>query len=272
VKLPAHPVRTGQARLGFPKKKSRSYCAASCLPVGRDPAYPALAGPGYVPFKRNVVKGKYRILIAEDQAIVRECLRSLVSSNSEFEVVGEAGDGREAIRMTENLRPHLVLMDLSMPKTDGLVAIKEVKKRFPKTKILALTIYKDEELIMATLDLGVDGYALKDSTYAELMVAVKSVLSGKRYICPGISEKVIKGYLDGRKPLKTSSPWMTLTAREREILKLIAEGHKSGRIAEYLCISPKTVETHRFNLMKKLDIRTTAELVALASKKGMIGE
>jgi two-component system response regulator NreC len=218
------------------------------------------------------MKEKYRILIAEDQAIVRECLRSLVSLNPEFEVVGEAGDGREAIRMTGTLRPDLILMDLSMPKTDGLVAIKEVKKRFPKTRVLVLTVYKDEELIMATLDLGVDGYALKDSTYAELMVAMKSVLSGNSYICPGISEKVIKGYLDGRKPLKAFSPWMTLTSREREILKLIAEGHKCGKIAEYLYISPKTVETHRSNLMKKLGIRTTAELVAYALKKGLIVE
>jgi two-component system response regulator NreC len=218
------------------------------------------------------VKEKYRILIAEDQAIVRECLRSLLSLNPEFEVVGEAEDGREAIQMAEHLRPHLVLMDLSMPKTDGLVAIKEVKRRFPKTKILVLTVHKDEELIMATLDLGVNGYALKDSTYAELTMAIKSVLSGKPYICPGISEKVIKGYLDGRRPLKVSGSLMTLSPREREVLKLIGEGHKCGKIAEYLYISPKTVETHRSNLMKKLGIRTTAELVAYALKKGLIVE
>ena len=218
------------------------------------------------------MKGKYRILIAEDQTIVRECLRSLVSLNPEFEVVGEAGDGREAIRMTENLRPHLVLMDLSMPKTDGLNAIQEVKRRFSKTKVLVLTVHKDEELVMATLDMGVDGYALKDSSYAELMVAIKNVLKGKPYICPGISEKVIKGYLEGRKTLKDSSPWMTLTTREREILNLIAEGHKCGKIAEYLYISPKTVETHQSNLKKKLNIRTTAGLVAFALKKGLIVE
>jgi len=218
------------------------------------------------------LKEKYRILIADDHAIVRESLRSLLSLNPDFEVIGEAGDGREAIRMIENLKPHLVLMDLSMPKTDGLVAIKEVKRRFPKTKVLVLTVYKDEELIMATLDLGVNGYVLKDSTYTELMMAMKSVLSGKPYICPGISEKVIEGYLDGRKTLKASSPWMTLTHREREILKLIAEGHKCREIAEYLYISPKTVEIHRSNLMKKLDIRTTAELVAFALKKRLIVE
>ncbi len=220
----------------------------------------------------DLLKGKYRILIVDDQAIVREGLRSLVSLNREFEVVGEAEDGREAIQMAESLKPHLVLMDLSMPKTDGLAAITEVKRRFPKTKILVLTVYKDEELILAALDLGVDGYVLKDSTYAELTVAMKSVLSGKSYICPGISEKLIKGYLNGKKLLKAYTPWMTLTCREREILKLVAEGHSCREIAEYLYISPKTVETHRSHVKKKLNFRTTAELVAFALKKGLIVE
>jgi DNA-binding NarL/FixJ family response regulator len=218
------------------------------------------------------VKEKYRILIADDQTIVRECLRSLVSLNPEFKVVGEAGDGREAIQLTENLKPDLILMDLSMPRTDGLNAIQEVKERFPKTKVLVLTVHRDEELIIETLEMGVDGYALKDSTYAELIVAIRNVLGGKPYICPGISEKVIKGYLDGRKALKASSPWMALSLREREILKLIAEGQKSAKIAEYLCISPKTVETHRAKVMKKLGLRTTADLVAFALKKGLIVE
>jgi two-component system response regulator NreC len=218
------------------------------------------------------VKEKYRILIADDHTIVRESLRSLLSSSPDFEVVGEAGDGREAIQLTETLKPHLVMMDLTMPKTDGFNAIKEVKRRFPKTKVIVLTVHKNEELIMATLDMGADGYALKDSTYAELMVAIKSVLEGKPYICAGISEKVIKGYLDGRKALKTPSPWVTLTPREQEVLKLIAEGYKSGKIAEYLYISPKTVEKHRSNLMKKLNIRTNAGLVAFALGKGLVVE
>jgi two-component system response regulator NreC len=218
------------------------------------------------------VEEKYRILLAEDQTIVREGLRSLLSLNPEFEVVGEAEDGREAIQLTGSLKPHLVLMDLTMPKTDGLNAIQELKRRFPKTKVLVLTVHKDEELIMATLNLGVDGYALKDSTYAELMVAIKSVLSGKPYICPGISEKVIKGYLDGRRTLRTSNPWMTLTPREREVLKLIAEGYKNREIAGYLSISPKTVEAHRSNLMKKLNISTNAGLVAFSLKKGLTAE
>ncbi len=218
------------------------------------------------------MKGKYRIVIAEDQTIVREALRFLLTLNPDFEVVGEAGDGREAIRLTENLKPHLVLMDLSMPKTDGLNAIKEIKTRFPKTKLLVLTVHKDEELIITTLDMGVDGYALKDSTHAELMAAIKTVLNDRPYICPGISDKVIEGYLDGRKTLKSSNPWLTLTSREREVLKLIGEGYKPREIADYLFISPKTVEVHRSNLLKKLNISTNAGLVAFGLKKGLIGE
>ena len=216
------------------------------------------------------MKEKCRILLAEDSTILREGLRSLLSSNPEFEVVGEAGNGREAIQLTEKLKPHLVLMDLSMPKTDGFDAIREVKRRHPETKVLVLTVHRDEEHVITTLTMGADGYALKDSTHAELMTAIKNVLKGNPYICPEISEKVIEGYLDGRKTLKTSSPWMTLTSREREILKLIAEGYKCREIAAYLYISPKTVEKHRSNLMEKLAVRTTADLVAFAFKKGLI--
>ena len=216
------------------------------------------------------MKKKYRILIAEDQTIVREGLRSLLSTNPELEVVGEAADGREAIQLIEKLNPHLVLMDLSMPRTDGLNATREAKRRFPQTRILALTVHNDEEHILAAFSTGADGYALKDSTRGELMVAIKNVLSGKYYICPGISKQIIGGYLQGRKGSKDLSPWMSLTPRERQILKLVAEGYKAKEIGDYLFISPKTVQKHRSNLMIKLDIRTTAGLVALAAKAGLI--
>lgn len=216
------------------------------------------------------MKEKYRILIAEDQTIVREGLCSLLSTNPELEVVGEAADGREAIQLIEKLNPHLVLMDLSMPRTDGLNATREAKRRFPQTRILALTVHNDEEHILATLSSGADGYALKDSTRGELMVTIKNVLSGKYYICPGISKQMIEGYLQGRKGFKDLSPWMSLTPRERQILKLVAEGYKTKKIGDYLFISPKTVEKHRSNLMGKLDIRTTAGLVTFAAKAGLI--
>ena len=216
------------------------------------------------------MKKKYEIVIAEDHTILREGLRALLSSHPDFEVVGEAEDGREAIRRVEKLMPDLVLMDLSMPRMNGLEAIKEIKKRSPEVKIIALTVHKTEEYILATLQAGADGYALKDATHSELVMAIEHVLEGNSYLSPDISGKVIEGYLEGRKTLKTTSAWDTLTQREREILKLIAEGYKNREVADYLCISLKTVEKHRANLMKKLDLHNTAALTACAIEKGLV--
>ncbi len=216
------------------------------------------------------MKAKHRIIIAEDHTILREGLRSLLSSDPDLEIVGEAQDGQEAIRCVEKLKPNLVLMDLSMPRMNGLDAIKEIKKRSTETKILVLTVHKNEEYIVATLRAGADGYALKDSTHAELGIAIKNVLSGNHYISPGISGRVIEGYLEGRKPLKATSPFETLTQRERGILKMIAEGYKNKEIADYLCISVKTVEKHRANLMQKLDLHSVSALTAFAMEKGLV--
>jgi len=217
------------------------------------------------------LKERQKIVIAEDYTILREGLRALLSSDPELEVVGEAEDGGVAVQCTTKLKPDLVLMDLSMPKMSGIEAIREIKKKSPGTKILVLTIHNTEEYILATLKAGADGYALKDSTQGELLMAVKRVLQGKRYLSPGISEQVIDGYLEGRKDLRPRTSWDTLTGREREILKLIAEGYKSKQIAEYLCISPKTVEKHRSNLMQKLNLHSSPALTALAIEKGLIG-
>jgi DNA-binding NarL/FixJ family response regulator len=153
---------------------------------------------------------------------------------------------------------------------NGMEAIREIKKRSPDTKVVVLTVHRTEEYILATLKAGADGYVLKDSTHSELMLAVKNVLSGKRYISPGISESVIEGYLEGRKTLKTHTTWETLTQREREILKLIAEGYRNKEIANYLCISVKTVEKHRANLMDKLDMHSASALTAFAMEKGIV--
>ncbi len=213
---------------------------------------------------------KHRIVIAEDHTILREGLRSLLSSSPDFEVVAEAEDGREAIRCVEKLKPDLILTDLSMPRMNGMEAIREIKKQSPKTKILVLTVHKTEEYILATLKAGADGYLLKDSTHAELMMAVKNVISGKRYISPGISEKVIEGYVEGKKTLKPRTSWETLTQREREILKLIAEGYRNKEIADDLCISVKTVEKHRANLMEKLNLHNVQALTAFAIEKGLV--
>jgi DNA-binding NarL/FixJ family response regulator len=213
---------------------------------------------------------KVRIVIAEDHTILREGLRSLLSADPNFEIVGEAEDGREAIRCVEKLKPDLILTDLSMPRMNGMEAIKEIRRISPVTKILVLTVHKAEEYILSTFRAGANGYLLKDSTHAELVMAVKKVLSGKQYISPEISEKVIEGYLEGKKTLKSRTSWETLTQREREILKLIAEGYKNKEIADDLCISVKTVEKHRANLMEKLDLHSIQALTAFAIEKGLV--
>jgi len=213
---------------------------------------------------------KRRVVIAEDHTILREGLRALLSSSPDLQIVGEAEDGRRAIQCVENVKPDLVLMDLSMPRMNGMDAIREIKKICPKTKILVLTVHKAEEYVCATLQAGADAYVLKDATHSELLMAIKSVLTGKCYLSPGISEKVIEGYLEGRKTLKCRSAWDILTQREREILKLIAEGHKNKEIADYLCLSVKTVETHRANLMRKLGLHDVSALTTFAMQKGLI--
>jgi DNA-binding NarL/FixJ family response regulator len=213
---------------------------------------------------------KVRIVIAEDHTILREGLRALLSSNANFEIVGEAGDGREAVRHVEKYKPDLILTDLSMPRMNGMEAIKEIKRESPATKVLVLTVHRAEEYILATFRAGADGYLLKDSTQAELLMAVKKVLSGTHYISPEISEKVIEGYIEGKKSLKSRTSWETLTQREREILKMIAEGYRNKEIAEDLCISVKTVEKHRANLMEKLDLHSIQALTAFAIEKGLV--
>lgn len=217
------------------------------------------------------MKKPYRLVIAEDHTILREGLGALIRSDPELDVIGEARDGRAAVHCVENLGPDLVLMDLSMPKMHGLEAIKEIKTRFPETKVLTLTVHKTEEYVFAALRAGTDGYVLKDATHAELSVAIKHVLKGNRYLSPSISAKVIDGYLEATgAPLQNSAWSDTLTQREREILKLIAEGHKNREIAHMLYISPKTVEKHRSNLMQKLDLHNVAAITAYAIDKGLV--
>jgi two-component system response regulator NreC len=213
---------------------------------------------------------KYRVVVVEDHAIIREGLRSLLSSSKEFDIVGEAEDGREAIRCIENLKPDLVLTDLSMPTMDGMDMIETIKKQAPKTKVIALTVHRGEEYVLATLKAGADGYVLKEATYPELMMAIRSVLKGKHYLSPEISGKLIEGYIEGRKSVKIQTVWETLTKRERGILKLIGEGHKNKDIAEQLYISVNTVEKHRSNIMEKLNLHSTAALVAYAIEKGLV--
>ena len=211
-----------------------------------------------------------RIVLADDHTIIREGLTSLLSSEPDFEVVGGAADGREAIECVERLTPDIVLMDLSMPRMDGMEAIRQIKSRCPDTKILVLTVHKNEEYIRATFQAGADGYVLKYVSHADLVSAIRTVMEGAPYLSPAVSQVVLEGYLGGMDTLKPASSWEMLTPREREILKLIAEGYKNREIAELLCISPKTVATHRANIMKKVDLHTAAALTAYALERGLI--
>jgi len=211
-----------------------------------------------------------RIAIAEDHTILREGLKALLSSNADLEVVGEAEDGREAVRIALELKPDLMLMDLSMPKLNGIEAIKEIKRQYPEIKILILTVYKTEEYVLASLQAGADGYILKEANHAEFLMAIKNVLMGKHYLSPEISGKVIEGYVKNKNDNTTHTIWDTLTSREREILKLVGEGYKNREIADDLCISLKTVEKHRENLMKKLDLHTASALTSYAIEKGLV--
>jgi len=213
---------------------------------------------------------KRKIVIAEDHTILRAGLRALLSGQNGLEVIGEAGDGREAIRKVDTLQPDLLLIDLSMPKLNGIDAIREIKSQHPEIKIIVLTVHKSEEYIVAALQAGANGYMLKDASQNELLLAIDYVINGKTFLSPSISDKVVDAFLNTDKKDKPAAVLDNLTAREREILKLVAEGNTNKKIAEHLCISLKTVEKHRSNLMQKLDLRNTAALTAYAIAKKMV--
>jgi DNA-binding NarL/FixJ family response regulator len=213
---------------------------------------------------------KKKIVIAEDHTLFREGIIAMLNTQEDLQVVAEATDGLEAVRSVEKYRPDLVLLDLAMPRMNGISAIKDIKRQFPKTKILAVTIQTSDEYILAAFEAGADGYCLKQATQEELVTAISKVLNGMMFISPEISEKVLDGYLEGKKTLKTETRWNSLTQREKEVLKLIGEGYKNQEIADYLCISPKTVDKHRSNLMEKLRRHNIAELTAYAIEKKLV--
>jgi two-component system, NarL family, response regulator NreC len=216
------------------------------------------------------VDRKSTVVIAEDFTILREGLRQLLSESEDLEVIGEAKDGLDAIRCVNNLKPDLVLMDLSMPGINGLEAIREIRKQVPTTRILVLTVHNDEEYVRQTLRDGADGYMLKKASQSELFIGIRAVLKGTRYLGPGVVDKVIDRYADGKRSAEPKTAWETLTAREQEILKLVGEGHRNKEIAKSLGISVKTTEKHRANLMRKLNLHSTSALTSYAISKGLV--
>lgn len=220
--------------------------------------------------ERHEMVAKKRIVIAEDHTLLREGLAAMLAGEADLEVVAEAADGLEAVRCVEKHEPDLILLDLAMPKMNGISAIKDIHKRFGDVKILAVTIQTDDEYILAAFESGADGYCLKQANRDEFLNAIRNVLAGKRYISPEISDQVLEGFLAGKRRLKTDTRWDSLTQREKEVLKLIGEGYKNAEIADFLCISPKTVDKHRSNIMKKLDLHNAAALTAYAIDKGLV--
>jgi len=209
-----------------------------------------------------------KILIADDHQIVRQGLRSLIEKASGMAVVAEAENGREAVQLAQQERPDVVIMDISMADLNGMEATRQVIAALPKVKVIALSMHSDNRFVRGMLDAGASGFLLKDCAFEELDGAIRAVTANKTYLSPGITGIVIEGYL-GFSPADELSASSLLTAREREVLQLLAEGGSTREIASRLCVSIKTVETHRQRIMEKLKIRSIAELTKYAIREGL---
>jgi two-component system response regulator NreC len=210
------------------------------------------------------------VLLAEDHIVVRKGLRSLLDAEAGIEVIGEADDGREAIKKARQLHPDVVVMDIAMPGLNGLEATRRIKKHFPRVEVLILTMHANEEYIFQILRAGASGYVVKQAAPEELVAAIRAVHQGDSFLSPSISGKVIEEYVRRAEGMVEKDSYDRLTSREREVLQLVAEGHSNREIAALLHISVKTVETHRANLMDKLDIHSAAELTQYAIHRGVI--
>ena len=215
-----------------------------------------------------MMTNKLRILIAEDHEIVRSGLKLTVELQPDMEVVGEAGDGREAIRLAEELKPDLILMDVSMPILNGLTAAAKLGRMMPEVKILTLTRHTDDAYLQELLQAGVSGYVLKQSAPDELIRAIRAVAKGDKYLDPAIAGKVFDSYTENRSKLRGEVRGVKLTARESETLRLIALGYSNKEIAEQFDLSVKTVESHKSNAQKKLDINSRKEIISYAILQG----
>jgi len=210
-----------------------------------------------------------RILLADDHKIVRDGLRTLIGKEAGMEVIGEAENGRKALKMAEKIRPNVVIIDVTMPDMNGIEATKKMVTEVPGVKVIALSMHSDRRFVLGMLEAGASGYLMKDCAFDELAKAVRSVSTGQTYLSPSIADVLVKGYLD-RVNEKLSVARSPLTEREREILQLLAEGRSSKEIAAHIGVSVKTVETHRRNMMQKLNMRSVAELTKYAIREGLI--
>ncbi len=213
---------------------------------------------------------KIKVLIADDHTIVREGVRMILAKERDIEVVGEAGDGRQALDLVDRLRPEVIIMDLSMPEMGGIEATKHVKERHPAVNVLALTMHEDESYVFQLLRAGASGYVLKRAAAQDLVQAVRAAARGEAFLYPSITRKVVEDYLKRVEQGEERERYDGLTEREREVLTLIAQGLTNQQIAQKLFISIKTVQTHRAHILEKLGLHDRTELVRYAIRKGLI--
>jgi two-component system response regulator NreC len=211
---------------------------------------------------------KITVLICDDHELFREGVKTILNSQQDFEVVGEASDGKEGVEMALRLSPEVVLMDISMPVLKGFDAVRRIKKARPGIKVLILTVYDDEDLVARCLDAGASGYVLKDSPPLQLVYAIQTVHRGQQYMSPRVLTGVVRQYIS--QPADFKGGYESLSDREREILVLLAEGHSLKEIASQLNLSVKTVDAHKYNLMRKLDLHDRSELIRYAIRKRLV--
>ncbi|MCX6144703.1 MAG: response regulator transcription factor [Ignavibacteriales bacterium] len=216
---------------------------------------------------------KIRVLLADDHTLIRSGIATLLQSNKDFVVVGEAEDGEEAVRKTGELKPTVVVMDLSMPKLSGIDATKQIKKKYPEVNVLVLTMHENEEYVYQILKSGAAGYVLKSAGKEELITAIRAAAKGEKFFSPRISQLMAEGYVRRVEQVATEIETgdVPLTRREREVLTLVVDGLTNQQIADQLFISPRTVDTHRTNIMQKLNIHDLANLVRYAIEHGIAG-
>jgi two-component system, NarL family, response regulator NreC len=235
-------------------------------------------GPGKEPRLQSRFRSTHKegamatidVLLAEDHTIVRKGLRSLLDGAMDIRVVGEADNGREAVKKTGQLRPDVVVMDIAMPILNGLEATRQITRQFPDVKVVILTMHRDEEYLSQVLRAGAAGYVVKEAAPEELVSAIRAICQGESFLSPSIPQETVEECMRQAEATDRSDRYDRLTTREREVLQMVAEGRSNREMAVLLDISVKTIETHRANLMDKLGIHNTAELTQYAIRKKVI--
>ena len=211
-----------------------------------------------------------RILLADDHTIVRQGLARLLEDQPGFKVVGEATNGRKAIDQAEKLTPDVIIMDIAMPRLNGIEAAKRIRKKLPRTKILILSMYSHEHYVHELLETGISGYLLKDSSGRDIVKAIHAAMKDETFLSPSISKVLVDAYRSPKKKSAKTERYKKLSDREREVFQLIGEGHSTRQIADMLCVSISTIKSHRANIMEKLRIDTSAKLIHFAIRLGLV--